>query len=265
MISFLPTGQARQAQLYLSITRGVANSVHPNRLLGYAPGDFDGSCCLGLAKQIVARFGYHGLQTCIGLGIFKENEADGTLNLRLQYRVMFSCLDPADGRTAYYQGRTVEPHPSQYPKIGPSGISRVPFWIPISNPSIDGTIGVEAAMGVAVLAYYGIPSLATLGSGFHPHWLEYFEAPFFWAQDNDVQKPGRKKGEMVQAGEQQAQKCIKLCQEANLPACRLEPPRFSPHENGMDDWVHREGIDPAYEALEKIIGYSPIRQSAIMI
>lgn len=261
---FDPTYQAKQARAYLTMKRGVSNRVQQSPLIGYAPGDSDGSYCITLAKHIVSRFGYHGLQAAIKLGIFREDEQTRELSLRLQYRVMFSCLDPQDQRTAYYQGRIVEPYPSQYPKIGPTGLTRVPFWIPILEPAIEGTIGVEAAMGVATLAHHQIPSLATLGEGLNSEWLKYFSPPFFWAQDNDEPKPVRG-GIMISPGEKQAQKCIEVCRALGYPAYRLEPPRFAPKENGIDDWTKRQGIGPIYDKIDEVLGVIPSQELRMIV
>jgi DNA primase len=228
---------ARYARLYV-YNRGVDNEIMDNRLIGYAPWDGDGALVRRIIPIVQEQFGWHGLDRAEKLGIFVRNEYSD-LRFQLQNRIMFSCLDLSKPtQTVYYQGRAVEPSKSKYKVIGPKGIPKSPFWLPIESPLYQFSIVTEAAWGPATLAIYRIAAMATLGQGIKSEHLKYLPAPRFFAQDND------------EAGDKQAAKCMQECDQAY----RLRPPAYSKKENGLDDWLVRGGIEEMLRVIDVELG-----------
>jgi hypothetical protein len=242
------------ARNYL-LSRGVANQTQLSPLIGYFPRDYSGR----LVEDIIAtirdndQLGLPGIAEAQHIGILKVGD-DRKLFLPLQNRVIFFCLDPTDMTPVYYQARAVEWDGQYYApryRIIAARLTKFPFWIMPEGHSVPVTIGTESMFGPASLAYYGIPSFATLGEGLHKDFLlmllRCFSHPVFWAQDNDI--PKKVKGDNVQAGEKQARKYMKYCDDLGIENYRLVPKRYDEKRNGIDDMVVRGDIGEIMQQL----------------
>jgi hypothetical protein len=237
------------ARNYL-LSRGVSNQAQLNPIIGYFPRDYNGKLLDDLIATIRDddTLGMAGLAEAQNIGILKVGN-DRKLFLPLQNRVIFFCLDPTDMTPVYYQARAVEWKGQQYPpryKVIGSKLTKFPFWFPLEDYSVPVTIATESAFGPASLAYYNVPSIATLGEGLNIRFLHMilkrFPRPVFWGQDNDIPKKMKEKEALVQAGEKQARKWMTCCDELGIENYRLAPKRYDEKHNGIDDMVARGDI-----------------------
>ena len=237
------TTQAGTARHYL-LERGISLRVLHTHPIGYAP--------KGSSQAFSQMLAYDsGLsdwrELAIACGLIMLNG-----EIRMQGRVMFSCQD-TQGHALYFQGRILPPYRSKYKYLGATGCSKYPFSLSVEHPVLEGTIGVEAPIGAAVLASYCVGNLATLGNGtVTREILHSYPAPWYWAQDNDELRPIRRNGIIVgyeQPGEIQAQACIERCKSEGLPTFRLQPPAIT---NGLDEWLCAEqSVTPLLHAIQQ--------------
>jgi len=258
---------AQHAREYL-LNRGVSNSTQISPVIGYAPRDYDGKLVEHIIAMIRDDLGFSGLSEAERIGILKIGD-DRKFFLPIQNRVTFSCLDPTDMTPVYYQARAVESdkYQAKYKIIGPR-LTKFPFWMRPESPVIQATIAAEGPFGPASLFSHDIAGFATLGEGIDVKFLhlllQHLPKVVFCGQDNDIPVKVKGKEDPVQAGEQQARKCIKLCQGLGIEGYRLEPPRFSEKENSIDDWLVRGGIGEILQKISPQISCNELHLSGIL-
>jgi hypothetical protein len=125
---FWHTRHADQARLYL-LERGVSNAAQLKTVYGYSPADPSRKIAARLSEAINFKYGWTGIAEAIGMGILCQDK-EGLLTLRLQDRIVFSCLDKESRQTLYYRARVVEPSSAKCKYLTPAGIKYVSFWEP---------------------------------------------------------------------------------------------------------------------------------------
>lgn len=240
---------------YLVNTVGAKWTTLQEVQVGYAPSDRSGDYCYALMEHLNRRLGigqWEDDALSVGVLVMK----DGVFKMRNVHRVMFSCTNE-HGRVMFFQGRAIGMNPRvKYKYLNAKLSGKYPFRLPVQYPIVDGTIVTESPKGPLVLAGYGIPALATLGPGVDERLLDMFHAPFFAAQDSDEWKVKVVKGQEVQyrPGEAQAQEFLSLCRRQGKCAYRLEPPRLSEREKGVDEWIaHTRSEHPLVEAMGRVM------------
>lgn len=256
------------ARNYL-LSRGVSNQAQLSPIIGYFPRDYSGKLLEDLIATIRDNdeLGLTGLAEAQNIGILKVGD-DRKLFLPLKNRVIFFCLDPTDLSPVYYQARAVEWKDQQYPpryKVIDSRLTKFPFWMPLEDHGLPITIAAESAFGPASLAYYNIPSIATLGEGLRIEFLhmilQRFPRPVFWSQDNDVPVlvRNKEKEELVQAGEKQARRYMKKCDDLSIENYRLVPKRYDKDHNGIDDMVARGDVGEIIREVSSVVSCNQSR------
>lgn len=175
-------------------------------------------------------------------GILRE---DGTV--RLQERIVFSCLNERSEKIAFYQGRTIHDENTKRRAkfLNPPHLRKEPFFVPIASPLIEGTVIVESPKGPAILAPYRVPCMATLGSGF----VRHGKPPYYIVTDNDKPQINKRTGEVIYPGEKLAENIIRVCQQERIPCYRIVPPL---EDKGLDEWVKRYGVEPLLGEIARV-------------
>lgn len=253
--------EARDARTYLTKEVGAPLASLDLVQVGYAPMDRDNLLLVAIEGQLRKRYGSTWQETATALGLVSVIK--GRLRFRNRFRITFSCVHPQTRAVLYYQARWAssdrslltwangKPRVLKY--LNPPGtIASFPFSLPIEEAQrrITGTIGVESPKGPLVLSGYGIPAVATLGSGMNWNLLHLWNEPFFWMQDNDAPHDRFVNGEkeVYYPGEYQAQVALEACQERGLTAFRARPPAST---KDVDTWMREtQSIYPLLRLLE---------------
>jgi hypothetical protein len=251
-----------------SLARGGTHRALAQWTIGYAPGDPTRSLCTDLAKRL-REVSPHWEELGLKLNIFGQDEKDHGLLLKMQYRLMFSCVRPEDGLVGYFQGRSL-PYKDTAGQVqenwlkyfGAKSLIKIPFTLPVQDPVHDGVVISESPMGPFVLYGYGVYGAATLGTGYdEPSLLALRAGPRFLATDNDEPKamldhkkqpridPVTGEPMMMRSGEVQADRLMTLYRKAHQPAYRIEPPRET---KGVDEWINAtQSVDPLLSRMQE--------------
>lgn len=265
--------QASRGQRYAEKERGIllsssSSSLRDQVQIAYAPPwnvRYNSRVQSSFESAMRQTIGSDWMHVAAQLGLIWED----TGALAIRDRILFFCTDPHTGMCIFYQGRQVEfpgvgnataKEKKQYKYMGPRGIRKAPFLLPVARPIVPGTMHTESPVGPAVLAGYGIRSVAWMGClSSHidlagiipPHWL-----------GEDTDEPQRlKNGTVYYPGDEQAQHIARLAEARGEAYARIRPPGGT--EKDIDRWVHLQGIDPCVGKILKAYAALPLPLIAV--
>ncbi len=239
--------RCKRAFAYLTEGRGVGLSTMAQPQLGYAPSSHESWLWDEMPRFVSARLGGTWLQRLKEVGVMTEKG-----RLRVQDRLMFTCLSPSGGAPVFYTGRVMPGALGSAKYLNPPDLQKVPFWLPRQGtPAVEGTVVVESPVGVAVGHQHRLDVVATLGND-SLIWRNYTgcQTPFWIATDNDVPRekndvPGEKQAAALQDF---------FTDKHHALSYRIRPAK---EDKGFDEWLHHQGIAPFLEAVRE---KSPMRE-----
>jgi hypothetical protein len=214
--------------------------------IGYAPPTWEESVRKNFFDLLQDTGGKDWKKTATDLGLLS---AKGYISL--WDRIMFSSVND-QGECVSFQGRSVElPGDTRdilYPYLGTKTVQKIPFSLAIPDPSQSWVMDIESPVGTALLAPYGIRSIAWEGApryGLIRSLLEQDPDDRIIGMDHDTVR-FYSDGRPYQPGELHAQKLRSVYQEVNRSYKELYIP---PDWKDVDTWVCVEGIDPLLQQV----------------